>query len=93
VKTLCKKAKLIRQAYYKEHQKRKKMAIREDLLINGIKKIRQDHERMGGRKLLTKLTLLLIENKITFYFIFIYSDRKLICATTGYFENKKETDR
>ncbi|NOY22812.1 MAG: IS3 family transposase [Acidobacteria bacterium] len=65
VKALCKKAGISRQAYYKEHQKRGKQEIREDLLIDGIKKIRQDHERMGGRKLLDKLTSLLIENKIT----------------------------
>jgi putative transposase len=64
VTTLCEKAGLSRQAYYKDHHKRARQKIWEQFLIAEIKKIRQKHERMGGRKLLDKLTALLAENSI-----------------------------
>ncbi len=64
VKILCEKVNLSRQAYYKGHHKRAKQEIREDLLIDGIKKIRQGHEVMGGRKLWGKLKDLMIENNM-----------------------------
>jgi len=64
VKTLCEKVGLSRQSYYKSHHKREKQAIQEELLIDGIKKIRQDHEKMGGRKVWGKLKNLMAENGI-----------------------------
>ena len=64
VTALCRKVGISRQAYYKDHRKREKQTIQEELLLDGIKEIRQDHERMGGRKLLGKLTTLLTENNI-----------------------------
>jgi len=64
VTALCKRIGISRQAYYKEHHKREKLTIQEELLIGEIKKIRQKHERMGGRKLLDKLTGLMTESNI-----------------------------
>ena len=64
MKSLCKKTGISRQAYYKDHHERSRQEIQEELLIDGIKKIRQKHEQMGGRKLLDKLTVLMAENSI-----------------------------
>jgi len=64
VTALCKRIGISRQAYYKEHHKREKLTIQEELLLDGIKTIRQKHERMGGRKLLDKLAALMVENDI-----------------------------
>ena len=59
-----KKFGISRQAYYKVHHKREKLTIQEELLLDGIKAIRQKHERMGGRKLLNKLGRLMAENNM-----------------------------
>lgn len=53
-----------RQAYYKEHHRRSRQEIREDFLLHAIRKIRQNHTRMGGRKLLDKLVPLMLEQHI-----------------------------
>lgn len=51
VKPVCKRLGHSRQAYYQERKERKRKAMNETLIIDTVKKARNDHPRCGTRKL------------------------------------------
>lgn len=55
---------ITRQAYYQNSWKAVDVSIEEDLVLNEVKKIRNNHGRMGTRKLYDKLEPFMIEHQI-----------------------------
>lgn len=55
VTSLCKRAKISRQGYYKQTKQRQRRAIDGDNILQAVRKIRQSHQKMGTRKLLEKI--------------------------------------
>jgi transposase InsO family protein len=62
--SLCGWFGISRQAYYQNSWKATETSIVEHLVIQEVKNIRQNHKRMGTRKLYEKLQLFMYENKI-----------------------------
>ncbi len=55
---------LTRQAYYQNGWKGIDVSIEEELLLKEVQSIRQNHKRMGTRKLLEKLSPFMLEHQI-----------------------------
>lgn len=53
-----------RQAYYQNEKKEVVVGIKDDLLLEEIRKIRENHNRMGTRKLYEKLQPFMLEHQI-----------------------------
>ena len=61
---LCSWLGMSRQAYYQNSWKAIDTTIEEELIIQQVKQIRQNHPRLGTRKLYDKLQAFMIENSI-----------------------------
>jgi len=61
---LCSWFGITRQAYFQNRQKLEREIIEQELLIAQIRTIRQDHKRLGGRKLCVKLEIFLKDHHI-----------------------------
>jgi len=55
---------LTRQAYYQDGWKGVDISIEEDILLSEVSKIRENHKRMGTRKLYEKLHSFMLEHRI-----------------------------
>jgi putative transposase len=55
---------LTRQAYYQNGWKGADISIEEDILLKEVSEIRENHKRMGTRKLYEKLQLFMLEHQI-----------------------------
>ena len=64
VASLCGWFGITRQAYYQNSWKATETSIVEHLVLQEVKNIRQNHKRMGTRKLYEKLQVFMYENKI-----------------------------
>ena len=62
--SLCKRAGISRQGYYKKGVKLIKEAIEEDYVVESVKSIRNRHPKQGARKLFHNLAAAFRENKI-----------------------------
>jgi len=62
--SLCGWFGLTRQAYYQNGWKGIDISIEEELLLKEVQSIRQNHKRMGTRKLLEKLSPFMLEHQI-----------------------------
>ena len=70
-----------RQAYYQQKKQSEKESLQNDLLINKVLVIRSTQKRLGGRKLLDKLTPFMREHQINIgrdAFFDLLSERKLL---------------
>jgi len=56
VSSLCIRAGISRQAYYKEHRYRHIRMLNEDLILKSVKEVRKEQGKLGGRKLLKLLS-------------------------------------
>ena len=61
---LCSWLGMSRQAYYQNSRKAIDTSIEEELIIQQVKQIRQNHPRLGTRKLYGKLQAFMLENSI-----------------------------
>ena len=61
---LCSWLGMSRQAYYQNSRKAIDTSIEEELIIQQVKQIRQNHPRLGTRKLHDKLQAFMLENSI-----------------------------
>lgn len=61
---ICEWFGITRQAYYQNSWKAIDTTIEEELIIKQVKQIRQDHPRLGTRKLYDKLQTFILENSI-----------------------------
>lgn len=61
---ICRLLGVTRQAYYQHLWRKEELSIEEDLVLSAVKKIRNNHRHMGGRKLYEKLKPFLLEHQI-----------------------------
>jgi putative transposase len=64
ISLLCKRTGISRQGYYKQSEKQKKEAIKEEFVVKKVKEIRKLHRKQGSRKLYHNLSKEMQRNNI-----------------------------